>query len=149
MDSRDFARKMGDWYKSIDKVAFTATVSYNNWDNDDNEVEETFTVPFKYTVCSLCNGVGTHVNPSVDSNGLTSEDFAEDDDFRESYFSGAYDMPCNKCHGKGLTPEYDETRASPEIKKKMTSYLKYRKDVAEDMVNDAYTRRMENGGYGY
>ena len=149
MDSRDFARKMGDWYESIDKISFTATVSYNTYDSDDNEIELTFTVPFKFVVCDLCNGIGTHANPSIDSNGLTSEDFDGDDDFMESYFSGSYDMSCNKCHGKGLTPEYDETRASPETKEKMEDYLQYRKNFAEELANDAYTRRMENGGYGY
>jgi hypothetical protein len=149
MDSRDFARKMGDWYSSIDNNSLTATVKRTVYDSDDNEVEETFTVPFKFVVCDLCNGRGTHVNPSIDSNGLTSEDFDQDDDFRESYFSGAYDVLCCKCHGNKVAPQYDESRAKPDVKEKMKAYSEYLQDVAEDMVSDAYTRRMENGGYDY
>lgn len=149
MDSRDFARKMGNWYSSIDSNSFTATVKTCDYDSDDNYVEETFTVPFRYVVCELCNGRGTHVAASIDGNGLTSEDFDQDDDFRDAYFNGDYDVPCCKCHGNKVTPEYDESRAKPDIKEKMLAYNKYRQDVAEDMVNDAYTIRMENGGYGY
>lgn len=149
MDSRDFARKMGDWYSSIDNNSMTATVSQTVYDSDDKEVEESFTVPFKFVVCELCFGRGTHVNPSIDSNGLTSEDFDQDDSFREDYFSGVYDVPCCECHGNKVTPEYDESRAKPEVKEKMKAYNQYLEDVAQDMVSDAYTIRMENGGYDY
>lgn len=149
MDSRDFARKMGDWYSSIDVNSFTATVTRTVYDSDDNRVEETFTVPFRYEVCDLCNGRGTHVNSSIDSNGLTSEDFDQDDDFREDYFSGAYDVPCCQCHGNKVTPKYDEARAKPDVKEKMRAYNEYRQEFAQEIVSDAYTRRMESGGYGY
>jgi len=35
-------------------------------------------VPIHYVVCPTCNGRGKHVNPSIDCNGLTAEDFEQD-----------------------------------------------------------------------
>ena len=61
-------------------------------------------VSFKYEVCPFCEGRGKHVNPSIDSNGLTSEDF-DDRDFAEDYAEGAYDVTCYECHGKKVVPE--------------------------------------------
>lgn len=61
-------------------------------------------VEFKYDVCPLCQGQGTHTDPSIDCCGLTSEDFDEDPDFRENYASGVYDVTCNRCGGKRVVP---------------------------------------------
>ena len=60
----------------------------------------------KYAVCPRCEGRGSHVNPAVDGNGLTAEDFDElGDDFREGYFSGVYDVECSECHGQRVVPQ--------------------------------------------
>lgn len=67
-------------------------------------------LPYKMEVCDLCRGHGTHVNPSIDSHGLTSEDFDEDPGFREEYFAGAYDQTCNKCGGMRVVPVADESK---------------------------------------
>ncbi len=53
----------------------------------------------KYVVCPCCDGAGKYVNPSIDSHGITSEEFAEDPEFAESYFSGNYDVRCETCNG--------------------------------------------------
>lgn len=53
----------------------------------------------QWIVCPVCCGEGTTVNPEIDSNGLTAEDFAEDPDFADSYFSGVYDITCRACDG--------------------------------------------------
>jgi cytochrome c5 len=53
-----------------------------------------------YQVCPVCEGEGKTVNPNIDANGLTAEDFAEDPDFAEDYRSGVYDITCNACHGQ-------------------------------------------------
>lgn len=64
-----------------------------NWRND----------PRKYiwTICDCCRGAGKHVNPSVDGHGLSREDFDQDPDFAEAYFSGGYDVSCAECGGTG------------------------------------------------
>lgn len=63
------------------------------------------TLPCAYVVCETCDGKGRHVNPSIDSNGITSSEFDEDPDFRESYFNGDYDVPCAECKGQRVVPE--------------------------------------------
>lgn len=51
-------------------------------------------------VCRRCDGEGKHVNPSIDGNGISPEEFAEDPDFEEAYFSGQYDVQCEECRGE-------------------------------------------------
>jgi hypothetical protein len=52
-----------------------------------------------WMLCPVCNGEGTTVNPNIDANGLTADDFLEDPDFREDYMSGVYDITCAACNG--------------------------------------------------
>jgi hypothetical protein len=53
----------------------------------------------KWIVCPVCDGEGKTVNPAIDCNGLTREDFAEDPDFAEDYMSCMYDITCRACNG--------------------------------------------------
>lgn len=69
---------------------------------------EEIQLPTKWKVCGLCRGEGKHVNPSIDSCGLTSEDFYEDPDFADDYYSGTYDVQCNQCHGRTTVLAVDE-----------------------------------------
>ena len=55
----------------------------------------------KWAICSLCDGNGKHVNPSIDCGGITQDEFDEDPDFRDDYFSGRYDVQCKACEGTG------------------------------------------------
>lgn len=84
-------------------------------------------------VCPTCNGKGSHVNPSIDSNGLSPEDM--DDDQWESYWSGAYDVICIDCAGKNVV-EYFIGEAECE----WDSYLN---QVYEDIA----IRIAESGGF--
>lgn len=45
--------------------------------NGDGERE--LELPGHYEVCPRCEGKGKHVNPAIDGNGLSAEDFAEED----------------------------------------------------------------------
>ncbi len=54
-------------------------------------------VKVKWAVCPLCEGRGKHVNPSIDAHGISGEEMDQDPDFREDYFSGAYDVQCDAC----------------------------------------------------
>ena len=58
-------------------------------------------IPFKTVNCYQCDGKGTMVNPSIDAGGLSCEDFYDDPDFEEAYFSGRYDVTCSACNGSG------------------------------------------------
>lgn len=65
------------------------------------------TATMRYEVCDLCEGRGSHTNPSIDCCGLSAEDFADDPDFAEDYMGGAYDVTCHQCHGQRVTPAID------------------------------------------
>lgn len=80
--------------------------------HDDNGDEHE--LPTRWSVCPTCNGNGTHVNPSIDCNGLTSDDFANDPDFAESYHSGVYDVQCYGCEGRRVVAVVDTERCTPE-----------------------------------
>jgi hypothetical protein len=57
-----------------------------------------------FVVCTTCRGRGAYVNPSIDSNGLTREDFEDDPDFEEDYRSGVFDIECGHCEGHKVIP---------------------------------------------
>jgi hypothetical protein len=52
-----------------------------------------------WILCPVCEGEGKTVNPNIDDNGLTREDFDEDPDFAQDYINGVYDITCNACGG--------------------------------------------------
>lgn len=67
-------------------------------------------LPSKYEVCDECSGSGKVVNPSIDAGGISYDDFHEDPDFEEDYFSGRYDVNCPSCNGKRVQshPQFPE-----------------------------------------
>lgn len=73
-------------------------------------------LPTRWVICYACEGEGRHVRTSVDCNGLTAEDFDQDPEFAEQYFSGAYDEQCGTCHGRTTIREVDLERLSPELR---------------------------------
>ena len=79
------------------------------WYTTRGGVEFLLDFPLVKTVCSKCDGEGSHVNPAID-DGLTYEAFAGDTDFREGYFSGRYDVRCHKCDGLRVVDEINENR---------------------------------------
>lgn len=102
MDRRDTAHRER-WWKSIDKTRMVSLVTV--WGEDgEGDYEEDIEAKIEFELCDLCNGKGTHVNPSIDSHGLSAEDFAADPDFEEMYFSGGHDVRCALCHGDRVVP---------------------------------------------
>lgn len=127
MDARDRAYLNGGDKFNGEVVTFTW------YDDDDYEVE--YELPAKYEVCSLCHGKGTHVNPSIDSHGLSAEDFAEDPDFMDDYFSGAYDQTCNQCHGKRVETVVDREASPKDILKLYDAYLEAKYEAEQERAN--------------
>lgn len=80
---------------------------------DDDGIEHV--LPSRFEVCDVCDGKGVHVNPNIDRNGISGEQFADDPDFRDDYFAGVYDVPCNRCRGKRVVAVVDETRCDPRL----------------------------------
>lgn len=98
-------------------------------------------LPHRWEVCPVCDGRGSHVNPAIDCNGLSSEDFADDPDFEEEYFSGRYDMTCNRCGGRTTVPVVDEARLTHRQKRALTLY-RARSMREAKYERDAYLERL-------
>jgi hypothetical protein len=111
-DHRVRARERGAWFDSFDPNTMIATVKLAR--NEDC-IELPHEIECLYVVCPTCRGKGTHVNPSVDAGGLSPRDFADDDEFRDDYFAGIYDVPCYECKGERVIPEPVKNDATYEI----------------------------------
>jgi hypothetical protein len=122
MDRRETNHK---WYSSFDEEHMLFIIETDEEEGDKE-------IPATYTVCGTCDGKGKHVNPAIDSNGLSEEDFDRDPDFREDYFSGLYDVPCNECKGNRVSPEVDWKKLTPELKK-----------YVEDWIQEHYSYQQE------
>ncbi len=129
-------RALDKWYVSLNDSKMKAVIKLCD-DEDGNEEE--FEVPFKYEVCGICDGKGTHVNPSVDCDGLTAEDFAEDPGFLEDYMSGCFDQTCNACGGKRVEAIMDRDNCDPKILERFDTQ---RAEEADFRRMQDYERRM-------
>lgn len=116
MDHRDRLAMYGrcEPEHQLDLRHMTLTFEHETEDGDPIE----FVLPVRMQVCDTCGGKGTHVNPSIDSHGITAEEWSEwDDEEREGYFSGHYDITCYRCSGTNVTPEIDRERAAVDALK--------------------------------
>ncbi len=103
----------------------------------ENEKDMTITIygkvyPAVFEMCDLCDGKGTHVNPSIDSHGLSAEDFAADPDFAESYMKGDYDVPCSWCKGKRVVMVPKDEAGKTALQEIVTEEAEYRAEVAAE-----------------
>jgi hypothetical protein len=104
--------------------------------NDEDQEHE---LPCKMSVCPKCEGRGKHVNPNIDDNGLTAEDFEEaGDSFREDYMAGVYDVTCEMCGGVNVVPVVDLARCTKEEK---AAYLRKQREDAEYEASVRMERR--------
>lgn len=141
MDCRDAANNIPKWYESLNNNTMKATVILFE-DDEETEIE----IPFKYEVCNVCRGTGSHINPDIDRQGLFYEDF-EDPGFREDYFSGVYDVDCYQCHGQKVVAEIDDEYVSDETKNLIDKFKKQRERQVQDIYDDLRTMQMECGYY--
>jgi hypothetical protein len=81
------------------------------YDDGGNAIEAE--VPGRFEVCPRCQGRGRHVNPAIESHGITQEDFDADPDFMKGYFSGRYDIDCERCDGKRVIAVADVAACTP------------------------------------
>ncbi len=115
MDRRDYMDS-DRWWDQISPDRRMVTLRFGFLDEGDNlvsldeDLEEVRPVwfPIEWIVCSGCQGRGEYVNPSIDSHGLSQEDFDQDPDFRDDYRSGVYNVTCELCKGRAVMPELPE-----------------------------------------
>jgi hypothetical protein len=141
-DARVVAANSGSMFKSLDLSRMVGMVEYTEWDEDENEILHLIDMPIRWEVCSLCNGKGSHVNPSIDCNGLSREDFDQDPDFAESYWRGDYDQTCNCCGGRTTEAVLDSGRLNNEQKQHLANLERQWQEEAEYQRECAAERRM-------
>ncbi len=92
-------------------------------------------IPFKYEVCERCNGKGSHVNPSIDGHGITSDEMAEaGPEFLEDYMSGVYDVPCYECKGLRVVMVPDEALLTPEEREIVKDHEEYKAELRHEAL---------------
>jgi hypothetical protein len=151
MDCRDVAAHTYKWYRIIDRSRMVASVEVSDDCNSCDDKEECsgyevngacdheVEVPIKFEVCGVCRGKGTHVNPSIDGNGISPEEFDQDPEFYQEYRRGSYDVECYECKGERVVPAIDELRAGKELSEKINKHIY---DVAQAGIDDARAARM-------
>ena len=125
MDFRDIAASTSRWYKHLNerRMSVIAEIAYE--DDDGEYIEEEVEIFVKYDVCPTCDGVGHYVNPSIDSHGISEDEWCGewDEDEREGYLSGRYDITCGECNGNRIVPVVDEDRNSKELVDRVNNYI--------------------------
>lgn len=98
------------------------TRTFTLTDDDGNEYDAD--LPTKFDVCHRCDGHGKHVNPNVDYNGITSDEWANDwdDESREMYLSGGYDVECYECNGNRVVAVVNEDALDSETLRHYKEY---------------------------
>lgn len=106
----------------------------------DSGAGDEITLPTRKEVCPRCEGTGTHVNPNIDGDGITASEWAEwDDDDRESYMRGDYDVTCEECFGHNVIDVVDESRLDPET---LRLWRAWEDSEAADRATQLAERRM-------
>ncbi len=108
-------------------------------ENQEGELVE-LVLPATWVVCSRCSGKGTHVNPAVDGNGLTQEDFDEaGPEFRDDYMAGVYDVPCYECNGARSILVPDRAKLTKEER---VAWYEQVRELADMAAEEEAERRM-------
>lgn len=136
-------------YKGYNTRNRTLTIEWTDYNEDGEEVKKSLTLPAEMKVCDLCGGTGSHTNPSIDAGGISQEDFYDDPDFEEEYFSGTYDVPCAQCGGKNVIPVVNENALSKEQSEEYNKYVEDKREREREEYYDRQTRFYESGGYGW
>jgi len=93
---------------------------------DPDMEEDDILLPSKAVVCWRCRGTGSHVNPSIDGHGITSDEMNElGPEFFDDYMGGMYDVICGLCKGKRITAEVIECELTPDQKSRLDEEMKW------------------------
>lgn len=94
-------------------------------------------LPAKRIVCDRCEGTGSHVNPSIDGNGISLDEFDRDPDFKEAYLSGHFDVTCEECKGENVLDVVDIETLSDKMKAR---YYRAKETKHRNDMDDHYER---------
>lgn len=112
---------------------------------DDATGDETqHSLPACWSICDRCDGHGKHDNEAF-SNGISAEDFAEDEDFRADYMAGRYDVSCAVCNGSGKVAVVNVAALDAEQNSLFIRYDQQMREQARYEAADRAVRRAEGG----
>ena len=109
--------------------------------SDDGEETE-HELPSKFEMCNKCEGKGKHVNDAIDGHGISREEFDQDPDFEEAYFSGRYDVTCEECNGLRVEAIIDEDKLSAKQKEVFELYIDQQQCDAYNRAEQLYEQKM-------
>lgn len=96
-----------------------------------------YEIPTAREVCSRCTGNGTIVNPSI--GAITGEEWDRDwdEDEREGYFEGRYDVMCPECEGRNVVDVPNvEAIQNPVVRKAVEGVLEADARYAQERANE-------------
>lgn len=114
------------------------------------DFEDEIELPAKWDICNRCNGEGHHTNPNIDGNGITAEEWDRDwdEEEREMYMSGGYDVRCEaNCEGGKVIVPDDAACENEPFKSLLAAFYELQEDLARDAAEDRRTLYYESGGY--
>lgn len=97
-------------------------------------------MPCVNSLCTLCDGDGHVVNPSIDSGGITDDDFYADPEFYEDYMGGRYDVTCPECNGQRVIGALDADGRLDEAQREALEYIER---IERERYKDALDRAHE------
>jgi RecJ-like exonuclease len=102
--------------------------------------------PQKWIICGCCSGNGRVENQAF-SNGFSSSEWADmDQDGRDAYMRGDYDVTCDPCRGSGKVQVPDASRMTFAQKREYVLELREAREEAADLADmrreEAAERRM-------
>ena len=103
--------------------------------------------PSKMVICPRCEGRGSHDHPAF-SNGITSSEWNGpdwDDESRETYLSGGYDVSCSECAGLRVVAVPDVRRCSWAQRRALVEHRRALRDLARDESSERWLRYAESG----
>jgi hypothetical protein len=111
-DAEAWANALGTTFK-VDRVPLGYAVVTDHDGFTDRVIFNDCTLRLRCEtqVCPTCHGRGRHVNPNIDAGGISSDDECwDDDDFRDQYFNGGFDVTCSGCKGQNVihAPVFDD-----------------------------------------
>jgi len=102
--------------------------------------DESIDVPARWVVCPRCDGRGQHSNPAIDGHGIGAEEWNGpdwDDESREAYRRGLWDVSCCRCGGRTTVLEVDRERCTPEQLKAVEAHELDQAEAAAERASEA------------
>jgi len=122
-DIRDLASEYIWWTSYSGFTAYTNIGSDGSVDDDGEPIQRK--VSIHYVVCPVCDGRGSYVNPNIDRQGLSREDFDQDPDFADDYMTGRFNIACALCNGRNVIPEASKEMERKEIETLLQATISY------------------------